>query len=310
MTKLTITRGLPGCGKTTESRRRVAENPRRLARVNRDDIGAQLHGRRFYEDPDLMRSTERAITVAQHAQIAELLKRGWDVICDDTNLARRVARDLRNLAVRCGAEFEIVDMLDVPLETVFAQNEMRAGTDAYVPVDVIERMIRRYTGKQAYEVPLNPEPTSDLDGFKVYEPEAGLPDAVMVDIDGTVALMGSRSPYDESLVHEDLPNEAVIESVREAHDAGKDIVFCSGRTAAAYDATYAWVERVVQVPIAGLFMRKVGDTRKDDIVKLELFDENIRGRWNISRVYDDRDQVVRAWRSIGLPVFQVAEGNF
>jgi hypothetical protein len=27
-------------------------------------------------------------------------------------------------------------------------------------------------------------------------------------------------------------------------------------------------------------------------------------------VFDDRDQVVRMWRSLGLTVFQVAEGNF
>jgi hypothetical protein len=45
-------------------------------------------------------------------------------------------------------------------------------------------------------------------------------------------------------------------------------------------------------------------------VKLELFDENIRGVWNVKRVYDDRNRVVAAWRSIGLTVLQVADGNF
>jgi hypothetical protein len=57
-------------------------------------------------------------------------------------------------------------------------------------------------------------------------------------------------------------------------------------------------------------MREYGDQRKDSIVKAEIFDQEIRGRYHVVAVFDDRDQVVRMWRSLGLTVFQVAEGNF
>ena len=57
-------------------------------------------------------------------------------------------------------------------------------------------------------------------------------------------------------------------------------------------------------------MRKTGDFRKDSIVKKELFDENVRGKYNIEFVLDDRNQVVEMWRSIGLVCLQVADGNF
>ena len=59
-----------------------------------------------------------------------------------------------------------------------------------------------------------------------------------------------------------------------------------------------------------LFMRASGDTRKDEIVKLELFDAHVRGKYDVRLVLDDRDRVVRMWRSIGLTCLQVADGEF
>lgn len=310
MAKLIATRGYPGSGKTTWARGEVAKDLRRRVRANRDDQGYQLHGRRFYEDPDLMQSTEKAITLAQHAQISKLLQHGWDVYCDDTNLARRVMRDLRNLAVRAGAEFQIHDMLDVPFETVLAQNALRQGTPGYVPEDVIENMRRRYGGKNAYAVPLEPEPVDAFRASRPYEPVPGTPLAIMVDVDGTVAIMGDRSPFDETRVGEDEPNMPVIRTIRAMHTAGYLVIFCSGRKELCYQESYDWLQEHVQVPIEGLFMRPATDMRKDSLVKVDLFNEHIRDNYTVVGVWDDRDQVVKAWRELGLTVYQVAEGDF
>ena len=57
-------------------------------------------------------------------------------------------------------------------------------------------------------------------------------------------------------------------------------------------------------------MRATGDQRRDSIVKLEIFDQEIRDRYHVIGVFDDRQQVVRMWRALGLTVFQVAEGDF
>lgn len=142
-----------------------------------------------------------------------------------------------------------------------------------------------------------------------YVPDLGLLRAVMVDVDGTLALNTSgRSPYDMARVGEDEPNEPVAELVRDLSQIGYSIVLCSGRDESARDATLGWLARH-RIPFDALHMRAVGDTRKDSVVKLELFEE-IRGRWNVRFVLDDRNQVVKAWRSIGLPVFQVADGDF
>jgi hypothetical protein len=57
-------------------------------------------------------------------------------------------------------------------------------------------------------------------------------------------------------------------------------------------------------------MRPRGDSRRDSIVKQEIFSDHIRHRWRITGVFDDRQHVVRMWRSLGLTVFQVAEGDY
>jgi predicted acetyltransferase len=56
-------------------------------------------------------------------------------------------------------------------------------------------------------------------------------------------------------------------------------------------------------------MRKVGDHRKDWIVKAEIWDE-IQKKHNILGMIDDRSQVVDFARRLGHKVYQVAPGEF
>ena len=56
-------------------------------------------------------------------------------------------------------------------------------------------------------------------------------------------------------------------------------------------------------------MRVKNDTRPDEIIKKEfIFELSILE--NIFLIFDDRKKVVKMWRSLGLPCFQVNEGNF
>lgn len=56
---------------------------------------------------------------------------------------------------------------------------------------------------------------------------------------------------------------------------------------------------------------KCGDNRKDSIVKRELYEKYIEGKYLIRFVLDDRNQMVDMWRNeLGLKCLQVAEGNF
>jgi hypothetical protein len=97
-----------------------------------------------------------------------------------------------------------------------------------------------------------------------------------------------------------------------ASAAGHFVLFCSGRSKAFDVVTVEWLGRHVLTDDMAwdLFMRPAGDTRRDAIVKLELFDQHIRDHFDVRFVLDDRDRVVAAWRAIGLTVFQVAPGDF
>jgi predicted kinase len=307
--KLTITRGLPASGKTTRARQWVASDPVHRARVNRDDIRAQLHDSVFVKQSGDTGGTERAVVAARDALISALLGRGVDVVCDDTNLPTRTARDLRRLAVLAGAEFEVWDLTDVPFEECVRRNALREGR-ARVPDAAMLDMYQRFVKGKGFPLPLPDETAPTVGGAVPYQPVAGSPSAVMVDIDGTVALMSGRSPFDETRVHEDRPNAAVIAAVRAMHAAGHAVLFCSGRTDACRAETEKWLAEHVALPYEELHMRAAGDMRKDSIVKVEIFDREIRNRWNVVCVFDDRRQVVDAWRALGLTVFQVAEGNF
>jgi predicted kinase len=282
MATLIITRGLPASGKTTKARQWVAVDPVRRARVNCDDIRAQLHDAAYVKQSDDTAGTERTVQAVRDATITALLKRGIDVVSDDTNLPTRTARDLRRLAMLAGADFEVWDLADVPYEECVRRNNAREGR-ARVPDAAMLDMYKRFVKGKTHPLPLPAETPSDASGVVPYVPPAGAPSAVMVDIDGTVALMCGRSPYDETRVHEDGANAAVIAAVRAEH---------------------------VAVPYEALHMRAEGDMRKDSIVKVEIFDREIRDKYNVIAVFDDRDQVVDAWRALGLAVFQVAEGDF
>lgn len=308
MGSLTITRGLPGSGKTTFARAWVASSPTTRARVNRDDLRAMCHDGTFVQQRAETVGTERAIIAARDAAITALLGRGLDVINDDTNLPQRVARDLRRLAERAGVSFSVVDLTDVSVDECIRRDAARARV---VGEAVIRDHWQRFVRNQPHPLPLADELTSPLSAPLVpyVVPKGGLP-VVIVDIDGTVALAGARSPFDETRVHEDRPNHPVVSTVRALHASGLGVVFMSGRTDGCREATERWLREHVAVPYLALHMRAAGDMRKDAIVKAELFDAHVRHAYRVALVLDDRQQVVDMWRSLGLTVFQVAEGKF
>ena len=295
MLTLTITRGLPGSGKTTWARGQAG-----AARVNRDDLRRMMHGGMVGQG-----WAEVHVNLAQRAQVEALLTAGVNVICDDTNLRGSVVRELAELGLRCGAEIVIRDFTDVPLSVCL---ERDAGRPESVGEEVIRDMYRRYLAGRSLPLPV-PEIHTPITGAR-YAPPAGAPTAVLVDIDGTVALMDDRDPHDSSRVFQDRPNHAVIEAVRAMHAAGHLVVYCSGRPEQCRADTLAWLNEHVGVAHDGLHLRADGDQRRDSVVKAEIFEREIRHRYHVVGVFDDRAQVVRMWRALGLTVFHVAYGDF
>lgn len=133
--------------------------------------------------------------------------------------------------------------------------------------------------------------------------------AIIVDIDGTLAKMNGRGPFDWHRVGEDKVNPAVQLLVGLASYYCNVIIF-SGRDSCCREATIEWLKSH-KIPHENLYMRPEGNFEKDCIIKRRLYDEHIVGKYDIQFVVDDRDQVVEMWRKdLGLTCFQVDYGNF
>lgn len=187
MTTLTILRGLPGSGKTTRARELVADDPR-CARVNRDDLRMMMFGAKANLTP----AQERAVTLAEHAMARALLP-NWNVVTDDMNLRPRYVRDWLSIAAQRGADVVMVEM-PTPLDECIDRDAQR---DAPVSADVIRRIAAKFLPGGRF-LPIPDDPPSPA--VPQYTQTGHLPPAVIVDIDGTLALKGDRSPYDMTRV--------------------------------------------------------------------------------------------------------------
>lgn len=135
-----------------------------------------------------------------------------------------------------------------------------------------------------------------------------LPKAVICDIDGTLAHMVNRSPYDPSKYLDDEKDDFIHWAfARLSENATRIIV--SGRSEEYRADTEKWLSNH-GITFDHLYMRPAKDNRQDALIKQEIYEQHIKGKYEVRCVLDDRNRVVKMWREQGLKVLQVAEGDF
>ncbi|MFD7258146.1 AAA family ATPase [Streptomyces sp. NPDC059874] len=302
--------GLPASGKTTAARALQAESGGRMRRVNLDDLRSMLD----LPDPERGRSFahEQTVLAIQDAAVRAAVDGGFDVVVDNTHLTKHIPKRLK-AAVGGLATFVVHDYTDVPLEECLRRD---AARERQVGEEIIRVLAEKHRNARKGGWRLTSEWMNGGSGAAAvppvteYVPDPALPAAVMCDIDGTLALTGDRGPYDFSRCELDLLNEPVrhaLDAFRRAD--GDAIVLLSGRSEEHRPQTESWLARH-EVPYDELWMRAAGDTRRDDVVKAELFDAHVRHRYAVRVSLDDRDRVVAIWRRMGLPTWQVNYGDF
>lgn len=292
--------GIPASGKSEFARALPA------LRFNLDDI-RKMMGFGSGEGQGWTREREDVAIAAMIAGAKAALESGQDVCLDNTHISPSLPRRYRKEFSPIGVDWEVHSFWGVSVDECIRRDAERGEP---VGEAVIRRMAKqldenkwRLTEKWL-KVPEYPKP-------EPYVAHTVLTPAYICDVDGTVALnTGTRSPYDWSRVGEDEPNVAVVRVLKRLEKKAR-IIFMSGRDEECRATTVTWL--VGQMPwlsTIDLFMRPQGDTRPDWVVKAELFDAHVRDQYNVLGVFDDRDQVVRMWREMGLTVLQVADGNF
>lgn len=280
--KLLMLKGLPASGKTSFARKLVEEG---WTRVNKDDLRAMMHNSHHGK------GKESSVIGVRDYVVAKAATTNQNVVVDDTNFNPIHERSLSALAKGYGMDFE-VKFFDVPLEECIARDAKR---EKPVGEMVIRDMYNKYLGevKQAK-----------------YVPDRTKPAAFIFDIDGTLALMDGRSPYDYSKVGTDTLNKGVALVAALLSMSKMRIIVVSGRDGSCREATKEWFQNKGLTFYDEIHMRQAGDTRKDTVIKKEIFFRDIAPHYNVQGVFDDRDSVVKMWRELGLTCFQVAEGNF
>lgn len=279
--KLLLLRGLPASGKTAFAKTLVMSDGN-WVRVNKDDLRNMLHGGKWSS------SREKKIVACERTLVELSLDQKKNVVVDDTNLNPTHERYFKGLAESHNADFEIKEF-DTPLEECIKRDNARPNG---VGETVIRKMYNQY---------LKPAPAK-------YTPDPMLQPAIVCDIDGTLAHMHDRSPYDWRKVGNDKV-DIPIAWLTSILFRSVSVILVSGRDESCRKETEDWLAKN-GICYTKLIMRKEGDNRPDEVVKEEIFNDNIRGNYNVRFVLDDRNKVVDMWRQLGLKCLQVAEGDF
>lgn len=294
-----VFRGLPASGKSTAAKRLLSEFPH-WKYANRDTIREELFGVRT----GLTYEQEQKVTEVEESIVRNAIADGIPVIVDAMHLRSRYSKKWYNFADRV-----IFQDFHAPLEELIERDARREHS-------VGEAVLRSLWSKfiKNGELPKIPQRSKSEPKFEKFDYTDGLESAVICDLDGTLAKIHGtepRSPYDFTRVSEDIPNPPVLKLVQTLIDSKEyRIIFMSGRDESCREATTTWIEKYLNLSNVELYMRPLGNTEKDSLVKYKLVKEHIEYKVNPVFVLDDRNQVVQMWREIGIPCFQVAEGNF
>jgi len=243
------------------------------------------------DDSRFSGGNERLVLKTRNKLLTDFLKRGYNVIIDDTNLHPKHEKTVVTIVRKLFPKVSVITVdftemsLDVCIERDLARKSLPSG---YVGKKIILDMYRRYVRKP----------------FNTVIQDENLPKAIIVDIDGTLANCSHRSPYDTEKCLDDKLILPVYQAVLAMSSCVNNIIYLSGREDKYEDLTRKWLEKH-KIDFELLYMRAEGDTRPDWIIKKELFYKHIKDKHNILFVIDDRPQVRKMWVKEGIFVFNV-----
>ena len=303
MSKLLILVGAPGSGKSTFARYflRTEDN---WIRVNRDDFRLMQFG-----DSLMIPFYEERISKMVEASVLTLLKSDTNVIIDATNTSLRTIQDM----IHTYTEYADISfkVFDLPVDELVKRCDKRyEETGKFISKSVVERNVAnlKHTLEKFDFAPIPRKVQVATTSYATQD--KNLPKAVICDLDGTLSLLNGRDPYNAATCDNDLLNEPVAAALKMAKQQGYQVILLSGREDKFREPTMRFLDKH-QIGYDLLLMRTSNDFRKDNIIKRELFEGEIQGKYFVEFLLDDRNQVVDIWRKdLHLPCFQVNYGDF
>lgn len=268
--QLILTKGLPASGKSTHYK--LLNDPN-LNVITKDDLRKQF--------PEMK---EKQIIQKRDEVTVQSLSKGKSVCWCDTNFnpihearAVEIAKAFNALVVI----HKFNETPEVCIERDLAREEGRVGSQ------VIWKMYYQYV--------FRPEKVE-------YNPK--LQGVIICDIDGTLAKMKDRRPFEWDKVGQDELVVHIANLLGRLSRTGVKIILVSGRDSVCGNLTINWLSKYL-IPFDELYMRPESDMRDDREIKEEIYINHIKGKYNVELILDDRPKMVRHWMKLGLPVVNV-----
>jgi predicted kinase len=301
MKKIIVTVGCSCSGKSTYAHKMWQENPQKIVVINRDKIRELLFSyteetvKDYYKRSDI-NQLEKQVTKYEDTLINEALCENKTVIVDATHLEAKYIKRFEYWNVPLEIEW-----FDITLKEALTRNMSR---NRKVDEQIIIKQYNKYVGlRKDFILDFSP---------KTLKNNRNLPPCVIYDIDGTIAKIQDRSPYDWSKVGSDLVISEVVATLDWIGDLSEPnrptVIICTGRDGICLKDTVKWLI-INNVYYDDILIRNESDMRPDWIIKEEMW-RKIAEKYYIVGMYDDRLQVVRRARSLGLKVFNVEYNNF
>lgn len=312
MSKAYITIGLPGSGKSTWAKKFLIDNPETHYTNNdeiREEIYKTLCDRTWSKKIEKLVQARRSVDISKAACDANSSPQ--DIIIDNTHCNPYALNAIQKECLELGFEIELIDFRHVPVEECIRRDSLREGNKR-VGEEVIRKMAKYLKNEQVKPLPK-------------WNRLSGLPSCIIVDIDGTLAEMCDRSPYDEKKVYGDFVRSHVLWTVNALIERyGFKCFICTGRSENCIEETSSYlIDKCLLHPTnvvipsidkfyegygclpVDLHMRQKDDRRSDYIVKREMYEKFIKDKYSVFAVFDDRASVVRkCWSELNLPVFR------
>lgn len=271
-------------------------------RLCRDDFRSM-----YFTYSNLPLHEEGMITEMIDSSIETLLRRRCNVLLDATHCkAEYLNHYIEKFKYLADISFKV---FEADAKTIAKRCEKRnKEIRKYIPTNVQRRYMKELDElKKTFDFSTRPLQDNRV---AVIEQNVSLPKAIICDLDGTLALMNHRNPFDASSCDEDELNTPVANTLKVFAREGYEILLVSGREDRFREPTIRFLEKH-DIPNYKLWMRQSKDFRKDSVIKSEIYEAEIKGKYFIEIVLDDRDQVVELWRKeLKLPCFQVNYGSF
>ena len=300
--KLILCRGIQASGKSTWAKAWAKEDPEHRVRFNNDDIRNMLGE---YWVPN----REGLVTELKRSFACEATRKGYNIVIDNMNLNPKEVKwwedviKVANATTEFEYELEFKDFF-ISVDECIRRDAMR---EQPMGAKVIKDTWRRYRDF------IIQEDIKNMLSKSAEHVDGGHP-VILVDMDATLCLNTTGRPYYGDGAAEGMLNDIAIEGtctlVRRMYEKCK-VFIVTGRegTPEIVAATKEWLAKH-DIKVDELFFRLVKDYSPGAECKKKIYEDNIKGKYNVQFVLEDNYKCVEMWREQGLTCLQPNEGKF